>query len=88
MNYPEHDKLKAVCGQSQTIGEFLEWLEYEKKLIICEHNEGFYYPTFNKINDLLAEYFGIDQDKIEAEKKAMLQSIRELTKHPSEKEIN
>lgn len=26
MTYPEHDKLRAVAKESQTCGEFLEWL--------------------------------------------------------------
>ena len=25
--YPEHEKLRAVKDRSQTIGEFVEWLE-------------------------------------------------------------
>lgn len=35
-----------------------------------------YFPSGRQIIDYLAEYFGIDQDKIDAEKRAMLQKLR------------
>lgn len=28
--YPEHEKLSKIQNQSQSIGEFLEWLKTEK----------------------------------------------------------
>jgi hypothetical protein len=35
--YPEHDKLVAVQEQSQTIGEFLEWLTGVKGYRLARH---------------------------------------------------
>ena len=61
--YPEHMKLRAISDESQAIYNFLEW---------CEEQGG----TGRSIRDLLAAHFEIDQDKIEAEKCAMLESIR------------
>lgn len=39
MDYPEHDKLSAIKDKSQSIGEFLEWLDFEKNYTICSLGE-------------------------------------------------
>lgn len=36
---PELDKLQAVRNESQSIGEFLEWLRTEKKFIIAQDHK-------------------------------------------------
>lgn len=87
--YPEHEKLSKVADRSQACGEFLEWLQYHKTYHICEWRdsrvdpnsgerlfEGMYLVN-TSIADMLGEFFGIDQDKIEAEKRQMLASLRE-----------
>lgn len=93
--YPEHDKLSAIKDFSQKIGEFLEWLKYEKRLTLCrvheEHDsscyneeddldcglrEGDYFPVYVRDTDLLAEFFDIDQNRLENEKRAMLEECR------------
>jgi hypothetical protein len=88
MNYPEHEKLKEVQEKSQAIGDFLEWLGYEKDVTLCEYFEptreerreegaiAGYLPTNKKKMDLLAEYFDIDLNKIEQEKRQMLDELR------------
>ena len=63
--FPEHDKLHKIRSQSQLIGEFLEWLSYSKGISLG-----------TPVHDLLAEFFEIDLKKLEAEKRAMLWSIR------------
>jgi hypothetical protein len=73
--YPEHEKLQALNGANQTVGNFIEWLS-EKQLVLAhygDHDELF--PTLQGRNDLIAEFFGIDQRKLEAEKQAMLASL-------------
>lgn len=79
--YPEHEKLKAIQDRSQAIGEFIEWL-YERDLAICEFNRHVnfdnYTPFRGQINGLLADHFGIDQNRLEAEKLAMLEEQRAL----------
>ena len=88
--YPEHDKLQLVAEQSHAAGEVLEWLFTEKKYFLAEDGDeivsaGFgasYTATRTRavqrtVNDLLAEFFGIDQSALEAEKRALLQHIRE-----------
>lgn len=37
--YPEHEKLEAVKDESQTIGEFLEWLLSEHGVTLCRYEE-------------------------------------------------
>jgi len=86
MNYPEHEKLKEVQDQSQIIGEFLEWLR--SKYELCEFKdecsecmdcgetvEGYYPINFN-IEKILANYYEIDLDKLEQEKRKMLESLK------------
>jgi hypothetical protein len=86
--YPEHEKLKGL--PTQTVGDFLDWLMHMKNFTIArdatedeqaEMDEmgdpvQELVPANIRIPDLLAEYFKIDQNKLEAEKTAMLESIR------------
>lgn len=82
MNYPEHEKLRAIKGQSQSIGSFLDWLEeggYSKigKIhLACYDNHGDLCDVYASVQDLLAAYFGIDRQKLEQEKLAMLDELR------------
>jgi len=78
MQYPEHEKLKKVQDKSQTIGEFLEWLGYEKDYAICEIEERYqrYYPISINHQKLLGQYFDIDLDKLEKEKRQMLETLK------------
>jgi hypothetical protein len=76
--YPEHDKLKAVQEESQCIGEFLDTCGYtlakwSKEPHLVDYAE--LVPVGN-IPDILAEYFDIDQNKLEEEKRAMLEKMR------------
>jgi len=77
--YPEHDKLRAVNDQSQAIGEFLDLFLPKVGIVLMERDKyGDYHPTYRTIQSLLAEYFEIDLDKIEAEKRQMLEDLRAL----------
>ena len=79
MIYPEHEKLQKIKDQSQAIGEFLEWLRYTKDYRICIYDPNdydHYIPVFTSTNDLLAEYFDIDQNKLESEKQEILEELR------------
>lgn len=140
--YPEHEKMEAVKADSQTIGEFLEWLfsngqelcvwrdegnngesfyiehvigengicnrcgddrhcrhvHFSVGTIVYEDGAGYCSPNINfpdrkknakhrswgegfvpinrNIEKTLAEYFEIDLNKINDEKRAMLESLR------------
>ena len=78
VTYPEHEKLKALDGASQTTGLFLDWLMGKYVLaqwVDTGRREEELLPARCSIQDLLAEYFGIDQTKLENEKRAMLEAI-------------
>lgn len=83
-DYPEHDKMRTIREQSQTIGEFLDWVENEKHWSICclDHASNItdYVPVYKSINILLAEYFNINLETIENEKLQMLEVIRSTHK--------
>jgi hypothetical protein len=76
--YPEHAKQEAVIEQSQAIGEFLDTSGF----VLAEfreidgHDEPKLMPVGRSIEQVLAEYFEIDLNKIEAEKRDMLEHIR------------
>jgi hypothetical protein len=76
-DYPEHDKLSEVADQTQAIGEFMEWLG-SKGVFLAHYIDGMNFPRqYNTgVRDLLAEWAGIDQDKLEAEKRQMLGTLR------------
>ena len=89
--YPEHEKLAITKHKSQGIGEFLDWLRSEKRITLCRWEESTlasvddewegdpagYYPAGTTTQALLAEYFDVDQDRLEQEKRAMLAKLRE-----------
>lgn len=88
-HYPEHGKLRRVNRTSNKIGQFLEWLQLDRGLVIAERRlvdwededgvpvEEVLFTADVTITKLLAEYFEIDLDEIEREKRAMLQACRD-----------
>lgn len=87
VEYPEHQKLKAISHDSNAIGAFLDWLpqagialhdlnapkqmeQWEMRTLSDE-----FYPVRKSIQDILAEYFKIDQKLIDQEKQAMMDSL-------------
>jgi hypothetical protein len=91
--YPEHDKLELVREKSQTIGEFLDWLQNEQAVVLtkehqhsefcCEEGDlvcgverNSLVPVVSTIPKWLARYFDIDEEKLEAEKRQMLDELR------------
>lgn len=77
-DYPEHEKLQKITLQSQACGEFLDWLQSEKGVTLCTYNKSYeqFYPLRVSITEVLGEFFEIDLEKIEQEKRAMLDEIR------------
>lgn len=79
--YPEHDKISGLNGSNQTAGEFLDWIREEKGYDICEFKEGQWSGRYHAINTsttkLVAEYFDIDLNAMELEKREMLQQCRD-----------
>jgi hypothetical protein len=75
--YPEHQKLKAIRLKSQAIGEFLEWLSSEHDITLAAYDEDDNLRvTLKPKQILLAQFFEIDQDVLEREKRHMLEQLR------------
>lgn len=75
---PELDKMKGVKERSQSIGAFLDWLQSEREIVLAEYEYRgeTLYPINLSIEKLLAEYFEIDLEKVEQERRAILAHIR------------
>lgn len=78
--YPELDKMLAVRDKSRLLSEFLDWLASEG-IALCELNTERRGGEFERIQEgyekLLARFFEIDLDKIEEERRALLDSLRQ-----------
>jgi hypothetical protein len=76
--YPEHEKQAAVLDEAGAIGRFLD----EGPYILAEYRDvdGFrdplLVPVSKSIQQVLAEWLGIDLQRIEDEKRLMLDSMR------------
>ena len=90
--YPECTKLASIAPVSQKIGEFLDWWMSNENRILAEGYRDYgdiraWFPTRRSLEVILAEFFEIDLEKVEAEKRVMLDEIRRLEDaRPSEKD--
>jgi len=70
----ELEKLRSVQERSQAIGDFLGWLG-EQGIFLCRSQERGFYPIPETTEQLLAKYFNIDLNKVEQEKRAILERL-------------
>ena len=77
---PTLDKMLANKDESQAIWNFIEWLGQNKMFIAnygTERSErDRIFPTHLNIEQMLAQYFEIDLDKAEKERRKILAVIR------------
>jgi len=80
MMYPELEKMASAKQASHIIGEFMEWIGEQGYVIaqldepsVLDPNPQQLIPVYKSINDLLAQYFDIDLNKVQQE------SVRFLT---------
>ena len=82
--YPELAKAAHVAEETQIIGDFMDWLESQKCIVLAEPSHDYgsdqLMPTWKSADQLLAEYFGVDLKKLEEEKVAILKEIEEVAK--------
>lgn len=77
MDYPEHNKLHLIKDESQAQGDFLEWLGEQKiRLCVWSDEDKEYAPIYESTEKLLARYHEIDLNKLEQEKRAMLDALQ------------
>ena len=86
----ELDKQAKIInsGKAPAVQEFIDWLLDDKKWVLARYveedertpNDGIYgeqpVPVFVQREELMAEFFGIDLNKIEAERRALLDHLR------------
>jgi hypothetical protein len=75
--YREHEKLHKIQNQSQICGEFLEWL-FRQGFHLGRWEGQWLEPANEPIQDLLAGFFNIDRETLEAEKMQMLRDIGQI----------
>lgn len=85
IEYSECEKFHAVHDESQKLGDFLVWLKSKYILYTfipkrdLDDEDGYsegLYPDHRSIESILAEYFDIDMDKVEEERRQILESFR------------
>ena len=73
--YPQLALMAAVQGQSQSIGEFIEWLG-ENGMVICTSDDGLrgmrFFPILESTEQLLARHFEVDLNAAERERRQVL----------------
>lgn len=77
---PELDKMLAVKQKSQVISGFIEWLEGQGIELGRYVTDTRLAPLHMNIELLLAQYFDIDLDEAENEKRAILEQLRNKPK--------
>ena len=70
--FPEHNRLDLIKEEADVIAAFLGWMEVQGWLLA--DNTGF--PVDLELEEVLAQYFDIDLDKIAEEKNQLLEKIR------------
>lgn len=75
--YPESEKLLAAHDESSIIQRFLAWCEDEDLELMEMDETGEMVTHWRSVDRLLADYFEIDMDKVERERRVMLQKMRE-----------
>lgn len=79
--YPECAKLASRRDDSLVLSSFVDWL-CETGLVLCAFDPeiGEYSPTRESNERLFARYFDIDLNKVEDERRAMLDAMSSKTK--------
>ena len=73
---PELNRMADFRVESQAIGDFLAWLQTEKKIKFAKYYGERLAPVQVPVEDTLAEFFEIDLKKVEKERQALLDFIR------------
>ena len=82
-NTPELAKQLEIIksGKAGLVQDFIDWLLDDQGLVLGKwgvdeyENPNLLSPTYVNREDLMADFFQIDRDKIEAERRAILASL-------------
>jgi len=100
MSYPECDKLSSRTAEWDAIYPFIEWL-LEKKIWLAQtitkreyYGEGYedepmdtMVPILQSLDNILYEYFDVDPNKLERERRELLSSLRKKDNQHLETEV-
>jgi len=100
MSYPECDKLNERTQEWDAIYPFMEWL-LEKKIWLAQTiTKREYYgedyedepmaamvPILQSLDNILYEYFDVDPNKLERERRELLSSLRKKDNQHLETEV-
>lgn len=80
--YPELEKMRSVRGESRLLTEFVDWLEdHNMRICVRTASQSVYSSPYEPIPEnyekLFARFFAIDLEKVEDERRAMLEALRE-----------
>ena len=78
METPECDKLLEVHEESRVIGEFLDWANSRGIYLANFYEERGLVVDRRSHDQILADYYNIDLDKIEEERRYLLEMQREI----------
>lgn len=73
---PECDRWGKVHSKAVGLHEFLDFLS-SKEIILCMSNEHGYFPMMTSKDQLIYDFFKIDADKLEKERRELLRSIQQ-----------
>jgi hypothetical protein len=76
---PELDRQSQAIEDGRRLVEFLDWLS-EQGYHLAKYHDGQPYDANPGPQKLIAGFYGIDLDKIEAERRALLEHVRELNR--------
>lgn len=78
VTHSEHEKLRGVADRTQAVGEFLDWVAetHHCELGRPEGHRAEFRPIGIGVQQLLAQWTGVDLDRLEQEKRAMLDDLR------------
>lgn len=82
-HYPEHQKLKRVMRKTQFVHDFLEFCNTRDVFLGKEMTDGSINHSFflhADLDKLIYAFIEVDPKKLEAEKRAMIESCRKARK--------
>ncbi|MNE90885.1 hypothetical protein D3C80_1884350 [compost metagenome] len=79
--------MNQINEKKQEIGAFIEWLSETKDIRLCtyvgttetnipERAQDLWQPVPEHVNHLIAEYYGIDLEKLEQERQVMIEAFQ------------
>lgn len=79
----ELEKFRAAKAEAATLTRFVDWLREEEIVLAERDDEGELWLVRHSTEQLFAKFFGIDLNKLEDERRALLDSLTRPTPPPA-----